>query len=110
MAEYPVVRSKETPAFTGTWVRRSGPSSAPPAMITHREVIEILDSSDNLLGYFPRTYSMGMPNRNMTPSVANAVIVTFTIDQSGSGTKLDLAGTVRFDPSVMPPGFSSHPP
>ena len=36
--------------------------------------------------------------------------MTFTIDQSGSGTKLDLSGTVRFDPSVMPPGFSSHPP
>ena len=57
---------KKTPAFTGTCVRRSGPSSVPPATIAHREVIEILDSSDNLLGYFPGTYSMGMPNRNMS--------------------------------------------
>ena len=107
---YPVARSKETPAFTGTWVRRSGPSSAPPATITHREVIETLDSSDNLLGYISKDLFNGDAQSKYVPSVANAVIVTFTIDQSSSGTKLDLSGTVRFDPSVMPPGFSSHPP
>ena len=101
---------KKTPAFTGTCVRRSGPSSVSPATITHREVIEILDSSDNLLGYISKDLFNGDSQSKYDPSVANAVIVTFTIDESCSGPKLDLAGAVRFDPSVMPPGFSSHPP
>lgn len=78
----------------------------PPATITHREVI----SSDNLLGYISKDLFNGDAQSKYDPSVANVVIATFTINESGSGTKLDLAGTVRFDPSVMPPGFSSRPP
>ena len=83
-------------------------STAPPVgVITHRGVIEILDSNDKRLGYISKNLNKyGLLGYD--PLVENALLVTFTTDQTS--TKLDITATVCFHPSIpITLGFSSHP-
>ena len=95
-----VVRSNGLPI--GTPVRRSSPSSVPPATITYTGVIEVLDSNNNILGYVSSNLLQGA-QAGYDPSLANALVVSFTTDQTGSGTQLDLTATVCFEQSWRAP-------
>ena len=88
-------------------------STAPPVgVITHRGVIEVLDSNDKRLGYISKNLNKyGLLGYD--PSVESALLVTFTTGQTSTGnsTKLDITATVCFHPPIPSTlGFSSHPP
>lgn len=85
----------------GTPVRRTSPSSAPPVKITHTGIIGVLDPSNNILGYVSEDLGNGGTQYVYDPSLANALVVTFQTDRSGSGTKLDITAVVSSNTSLV---------
>ena len=87
----------------GTPVRRTEPSGVPPPVkITHSGIIEVHNSANgNLLGYIAKNLVNGGAQYGFDPSVANALLVTFQTDQSGSGSQLDIQATVSSTPGFV---------
>lgn len=80
----------------GSPVRRSGPSTVPqpPVKITYAGIIEVHNAANgNLLGYISKNLVNGGAQLGYDPSVANALLVSFQTDSSGSGTTLDISMT-----------------
>lgn len=95
------VFAKESPTtLLGTRVRRADPSVRPapdprPNTITHRGVIQVIDGANGtVLGYVSKT-SLKRAQLRHRPNIDSALVVTFETDLTGSGTKLNLAMTVR---------------
>jgi hypothetical protein len=66
----------------------------PPVTITRTGVIEVLNANNNnVLGYVSKNLVNGGAQYGYDPSIANALIVSFTTDQSGSGSDLDISTT-----------------
>jgi len=81
----------------GTPVRRTNPSAVPVPM-THTGVVQVLDSSNNVLGYIAKDLGNAGAQYVYNPSITNALAVTFQTDQTGSGTQLDI-NAVNSNPS-----------
>lgn len=77
----------------GSPVRRSSPSTVPPPVtITHTGIVEVHNAANgNLLGYISKNLGNGGAQFVYDPSVANALLVSFPTDSSGSGTDIDIS-------------------
>jgi len=73
----------------GSPVRRTIPSSVPSGPVQYTGVIQVIQSgSGSVLGYLSNTASSSIVYSN---SIANALVVTFQTDSTGSGTHLDFS-------------------
>jgi len=77
----------------GTPARRSAPSSVPPPVkITHAGIVEVHNAANgDLLGYISKNLVNGGAQLGYDPSVANALLVSFQTDSTGSGTDIDIS-------------------
>jgi len=77
----------------GSPVRRQSPSSVPPpVIITHTGIVEVHNAANgNLLGYIGKNLVNGGAQLGIDPSVANALIISFPTDSTGSGDDIDIS-------------------
>jgi hypothetical protein len=78
----------------GSPVRRQSPSSVPPPVkTTHAGVVEVHNAADgSLLGYIGKDLLNGA-QLGFKPSIADALLISFETDSTGSGTDIDISMT-----------------